>query len=61
MFLGQDAYWVRLRRYAEQTVEHSVKKQANAIFPFDKQKGLNGLHFRRACSLEFGLCTKKRH
>jgi len=27
-------------------VEHSVEKQENADFAFDKQKGFNGLHYR---------------
>jgi len=28
------------------SVEHSVEKQENADFAFDKQKGFNGLHYR---------------
>ena len=63
MFLGQEVFSVRSRRYAifRSTVEHAVEKRANVIFTFHKQAHYNGLHSRLVCLLEFGHCTKKRH
>jgi hypothetical protein len=52
---------VRAASHFHSPVEHAVEKQENAIFPFDKQKGVNRLHFGPTCSLEFLDCTKDRH